>query len=570
MVRFAPGLSLGFLEPVPPQLGVTIDGESMTAMTRYDGREKTVDFLHHLPDALVYGMVRGGRVLVMEPGGGLGVLMALTLGSGKVDVVYEDPVLYQMVSERYGSFVGGILGDPRVEAAVMNTRSFLRQTGRLYGAIQYSPLSNQGAASTGLRGLQENYMFTLEAIVDAWNHLAPEGILSITQYLLPPPRQEIRLVRLVLEALARMEVPDPQKHLAIIRTWGTFSLLLKRSPFEEEEIRWVEAFCERERFDTVYYPGMTQARANRYNRFPHPLYYEMVRDLLSEGDRDRFEGEYLFDLRPVTDDNPFFFNFFRIDRIQPLYRAMRGKWQPLVEGGYLVPVVLIQSAIASALLIFTPLVFRRRGGPPGRKRFRLTILAYFAFLGLGYMFVEIVLIQKLILFLNHPVYAMATVISGLLLASGLGSYLSQSVTGERLRTVLGIAPFAVGFLVWAYLRFIPFFVDRFLGLSLGYREAVILVSLFPLGFLMGIPFPLGIRFLKESDPTTIPWAWCANGCFSVMGAVLSVVLALGIGFSRVLLTAGAIYVVAGCLVSVCFLSLTRHRDKADTPHVLNI
>ena len=567
LVRFAPGLSLNFLKPIPPQLGITIDGDNMTAMTRYDGRKAPVAFVAHLPDALAYRIAEGNHVLVIEPGGGLGVLMALVLGARKIDVVFDNPLVFRVVSEKYGEFAGNILKDPRVVTVVKNSRSFLRQTERSYDVIQYSPLSSLGASSTGIRGLHENYMFTVEALIDAFSHLKPEGVVLMTQYLLPPPRQEIRLVHLALEALARMEVSEPEHHLAMIRTWGTFTLLLKRSPFSDEEIRGIQDFCESERFDTVYFPGITQNQANRYNRFPRPIYFEMVRDLLSEASRKRFLKEYLFDLRPVTDDNPFFFNFFRLEKIVPLYRAIHKKWQPFVEGGYLVPVVLIGSIIASAFLILLPLVFRRRDPSPRGRGFRLSVLAYFALLGWGYMFVEIVLIQKLILFLDHPVYAMATVIFGLLMSSGLGSFLSQRVTQESLKAVLVAILFVVGFLVWGYLRAVPFVVGHFLGLGLGYREITTLILLFPLGFLMGMPFPLGVRFLKQVDPTMIPWAWCANGCFSVMGAVLSVVLALGLGFSGVLMIAGTVYIGGGGLVLVSFLSLTGHGNKADTPHV---
>ncbi len=570
LVRFAPGLSLKFLKPIPPQLGITIDGDNMTAITRYEGREDPVAFVAHLPDALAYRIGKGDRVLLIEPGGGLGVLMALVLGARKIDVVFDNPLVHEVVSERYGEFGGNIFKDPRVVTVVRNGRSFLRRSETTYDLIQYSPLSSLGAASTGIRGLHENYMFTVEAVVDFFDHLKPGGVLSMTQYLLPPPRKEIRLVHLVLKALAKREIPEPERHLAIIRTWGSFTLLLKRTPFSEEEIRRIRDFCKEERFDTVYFPGIEPNQANRYNRFSRPVYFEMVRDLLSEAGRERLVREYLFDLEPVTDDNPFFFNFFRFKKIVPLYRAIHEKWQPFVEGGYLVPVVLIQSIFASAFLILLPLVFGRSVSLPRGRGFRLWFLAYFALLGWGYMFVEIVLIQKLILFLDHPVYSMATVIFGLLISSGLGSLLSQRMSEERLRAALVAILFTVGILVWGYLRLVPSAVSHFLGFGLGYRAAITLILLFPLGFLMGMPFPMGIRLLKGADPDTIPWAWSANGCFSVMGSVLSAVLALGIGFSGVLMVAGAVYVAGGGVVLVSFLRLTRHGNESDAPQVTNV
>jgi hypothetical protein len=569
LVRFAPGLSLTFQKPLPPQLGITIDGDNMTAITRFDGREAPVAFIFHLPDALAYRIAERDRVLVIEPGGGLGVLLALVMGAKEIEAVFDNPLVFQMVFSRYGKFAGNILKNPQVSAIIEKGRSFLRRTKRPYDVIQYSPLGNLEASSTGIRGLQESYLFTVEAMMDVFDHLESEGVFLMTQYLLPPPRQEVRLAHLALEALMTKEIREPERHLAMIRTWGTFTLLMKRTPFSEDEIRRLQEFCKEERFDPVYFPGMTKGQANRYNRFSRPIYYEMVQDLVSEADRKRLVEEYLFDLSPVTDDNPFFFNFFRFKKMAPLYRAMHEKWQPFLEGGYLVPLVLIQSVLASALLILLPLVFRRREVFPGRTRFRRWTLVYFALLGWGYMFVEIVLIQKLILFLDHPVYAMATVIFGLLMSSGIGSFLSQRMASRRLRRSLVVILVTISLLIWAYLRIIPFVVSHFLGFGLGYREAIILIVLLPLGVLMGMPFPLGIRFLKQVDPNTIPWAWCANGCFSVMGSVLSVVLALGIGFSGVLVLAGAVYLAGGGVVSISFLNLTNHGDEADAPKMAN-
>ncbi|MBW2120825.1 MAG: SAM-dependent methyltransferase [Deltaproteobacteria bacterium] len=565
-VRFAPGLSLGFQKPLPPQLGVAVDGDNMTAITRYDGRKAPVAFVSHLPGSLAYWIGERDRVLVIDPGGGLDVLMGLVMGAKRIDAVFDNPLVLEMVSEDYGAFGGHLFRDPRVVASVKSGRSFLRQAGLSYDLIQYSPLSSLGASSTGIGGIRESYMFTVEAVIDAFNHLKPEGIFSVTQYLLPPPRQEIRLVQLVLAALARIGVPGPELHLTAIRSWGTFTLLLKRTPFSRRDIQRVKDFCERERFDTVYFPGIEEVDANRFNRFSRPIYFEMVRSLLSEETRKRLFREYLFDLRPVTDDDPFFFNFFRWQKMVPLYRAIHEKWQPFLEWGYLVPVVLVESIAASALLILLPLLLRKRSNSKGRRSGRASVLAYFASLGLGYMLAEIVLIQKLILFLDHPVYAMATVTSGLLVSSGIGSLLSQRVADRRLRAFLSAICFVVGLLIWGYLLILPPAVDRFLGFGIGIRVAIALLLVTPLGLVMGMPFPLGVRLLKRTDPPVIAWAWCANGCFSVIGAVLSAALALVVGFSGVFTAAGTVYLVGG-VVSFSFPGLTYHGDEADTPQV---
>jgi hypothetical protein len=561
MVRFAPGLSLTFREGIPPQLGITVDGDNMTAITRYDGQTTSVAFVSHLPDALAYSMRRVDRSLVIEPGGGLGVLMALVLGAQKVDAVFENRLVLEAISEKEGPFAGNLLSDPRVTTVVKSGRSYLRGAKRSYDVIQYSPLSSLGASSTGIRGIGEAYMFTVEAVSDCVKHLKPEGFLTVTLYLLPPPRQEIRLVNLVLEALAQMGISAPERHLAVIRSWGTFTLLVKRAPLSEANIQRIVRFCEKERFDTVYFPGITKKAANRFNRFSRPIYFEIIRDLLSESERTRLVADYVFDVSPVTDDSPFFFNFFRLGKILPLYRAIHKKWQPFVEGGYLVPIVLVESIAASALLVFLPLLFRRQKKVPGTPRSRWWALVFFALLGWGYMFVEIVLIQKLILFLDHPIYAMTTVISGLLVSSGLGSFFSRRITEKELQRGMVFIVFTVGAIVGAFLGVVPCVTQRFLGLDLVLRELMTIALLFPLGFLMGMPFPLGIRHLRRADPSAIPWAWCINGCFSVMGAILAVVIAFRAGFSGVLVLAAVVYAGGGAVVLLAFPNLANHGNK---------
>ena len=564
MVRFAPGLSLTFQEAIPPQLGITVDGDNMTAITRYDGHKTSVAFVRHLPDALVYRMRPVERALVIEPGGGLGILMALALGADHVDAVFENPLVRDAVSEKHGAFAGYLLSDPRVRTVVKSGRSYLRGTEMSYDVIQYAPLSSLGASSTGIQHIGEAYMLTVEAVSDCVKHLKPEGFFAVTLYLLPPPRQEIRLVHMVVKALTQMGIGSPERHLAAIRSWGTFTLLVKRAPLSEADTQRIVDFCEKERFDTVYFPGMTRKAANRFNRFSRPIYFEMVRGLLSESERTRFVTDYVFDVSPATDDNPFFFNFFRLGKILPLYRAIHKKWQPFVEGGYLVPIVLVESIIASVLLIALPLFFRPWDQASGRRRPRSWALFYFALLGWGYMSVEIVLIQKLILFLDHPIYAMTTVVSVLLVASGLGSLSSHKVGDREIRRALVLILGTVGILILAFLGVIPVVTHGCLGMSWALRELVAVVFLFPLGFLMGMPFPLGLRYVSRQNPGIIPWAWCANGCFSVMGAVLAVAIAFRAGFSGVFVLAAVVYAGGGVVVLLAFPNFANHGNKENT------
>jgi len=225
---------------------------------------------------------------------------------------------------------------------------------------------------------------------------------------------------------------------------------------------------------------------------------------------------------------------------------MGKKWQPFVEGGYLVPVVFVQALILSLVFIFMPIRrFRRLGAAPGRWR----LLSYFLFLGLGYMFIEIVLIQKFILFLGHPVYAVSTVLFSLLTSSGLGSYFTGRLKDWLKRPLTYILPL-VCIAALIYVVSLPFLFREFLGLDLGTRLLVSAAVIAPIAFVMGMPFPLGIALTNERYPELIPWAWAMNGCASVLGSILPVMIALSAGFSAVLVLGGMVYLAAlGSLLS---------------------
>jgi hypothetical protein len=266
----------------------------------------------------------------------------------------------------------------------------------------------------------------------------------------------------------------------------------------------------------------------------------MVKAILSSNDRKSFYQDYLFDITPVNDERPFFYHFYRLDKIVSIYESMGKKWQPFVEGAYLVPIVFIQALVLSVVFILMPLLrFKRLRAMPGRSK----LLAYFLFLGLGYMFIEIVFIQKFILFLGHPVYAVSTVLFSLLTFSGLGSYFSGRLKCCLRRPLIFILLLICAAAV-VYAVSLPILLDEFLGQDLAVRLLISVATIIPIAFLMGMPFPLGISLTNERYPELIPWTWAVNGCASVLGSILPVIIALSAGFSTVLLLGGLVYLAA--------------------------
>jgi spermidine synthase len=545
-VRYAPGLSYEYQGSIPSQLGLTVDGDSLTAITYYDGAPSTLNFTGYLPMALPYHLsarVRmngGDKVLIIYPGGGLEVLAALYHNASEIVAVEINPLLIEAVRDRFGDFAGNIYEDDKVSLQISEGRSFVKSTNETYDLIQLSIVGNVAVSSTGVYALSEDYLYTVEAMQEYYMHLKADGLLCITRWLLPPPREELRIVSLAVSALEAQGVDNPDKRIAAVRGWGTFTLLVKQSDLTQSDSYDIRQFCSERKFDIVYLPEVSPSEVNRYNRFPQPYYYEMVKAILSSKDRKSLYQNYLFDITPVNDEKPFFYHFYRLDKIVSIYESMGNKWQPFVEGAYLVPVVLIQALVLSVVFILMPLLrFKRLGAMPGRSR----LLAYFLLLGLGYMFIEIVFIQKFILFLGHPVYAVSTVLFSLLTFSGLGSYFSGRLKCWSRRTLIFILLLICSITV-VYTISLPILMHELLGQGLAVRLLILASTITPLAFLMGMPFPLGISLTNKRYPALIPWTWAVNGCASVLGSILPVTIALFTGFSTVLLLGGVIYLAA--------------------------
>ena len=574
----APGLSMAYTKSPPPQLGIFTDGGNPSPLT-VGGLEATgIEFTDWLPVSLPYALRPGARALILEPGGGLSVLVALRQGASLVIAVEHNPLVVQVVRRVFNEQSGGLYQDPRVRVVSEEGRSYVRRSEERFDVIHLALADSYRPVVSGAYSLSEDYRYTVEAVQDYLAHLEPEGLLVIHRWLQSPPSESLRAWAVVVTALGRERTPDPENRLVALRSLRTMLILVKNGPFTEQEIAAVHRFCAARQFDLVYYPGMPEEEANRFHRLPEPLYHRRFRELLSAAERDRFYRQYSYDVRPPTDDRPFFFHFFTWQQTPQVLRTLGKTWQPFGGSGYLVLVILLGLALlASAAFIILPLAARRSPPQPatrntqheghegntkgtkheGHEKRRgpvsstLKVFTYFAALGLGYLFVELPLMQRFILFLGQPVYAFAAVLGGLLLFSGLGSLCSQKpVFSEKTGFLLRLLNLRGWLLVGAVLLY-PFLLSPLFRLTLGWplplRLLVTVLTLAPLGFLMGQPFPRGLAWVEQFAPELIPWAWAVNGCASVIASILATMGAIAWGFSGVLLAGAGCYAVAAVI-----------------------
>ncbi|SDD73519.1 Spermidine synthase [Cupriavidus sp. YR651] len=562
-LRHAPGLSLNATMEPPPQLAIFTDGDGLSALNHYDGRREPLAYLGDLTSALPFHLLDRPKVLVLGSGAGADVLQAIYHHASSVDAVELNPQVIDLVQRRFAAFSGKPYSAPGVHVFAAEARGFLVAGNAQYDLIQVALLDSFSTSSAGLYALSESYLYTVEAFQEYLRHLRPGGLLAITRWVTLPPRDIPKLLATAVTAMEDAGVPQPARRLALIRGWKTATLLVKNGDFVASDIAALRAFCTARSFDTEYYPGIQAAQANRFNVLETPEFFESVQALLG-ADRDGFIARYKFDVRPATDDRPYFFHFFKWRSLPELLSLKAQGGLPLLEWGYPVLVAtLLQATCAALLLILIPLWAMRRWPaarrappqastthaiddaaiPPSSWR----IGVYFLAVGFAFMFVEIAFIQKLILFLSHPLYAIAVVLSAFLVFAGLGSRYSRRMTAryhdDRKRPV-EVAVAGICLVSLFYLATLPHLFRLLIALPDAGRIAVSIMLIAPLAFLMGMPFPLGLANVARHDEALVPWAWGINACASVVASVLATLMAIHFGFTAVVLAALLLYIAA--------------------------
>jgi hypothetical protein len=480
------------------------------------------------PQTIGYALTGPGDALVIGGGGGRDIHNALSSGQRRVDVIELNREIRDVVDDDLGEWSGSPYTLPRVHTTIGDGRSTLAARDRDYDQIHIGFTDTLSANSAQGFALTENNLYTVEAFQEYLRHLRPGGVLNVSRLYRLVGDEALRITILALETLEREGVADPERNVVVILGKDIFgelygTVLARLEPYTETELAQIRRLAEQRGEGVAFAPGG-----------PYQLEWA---DLAAAPSPEKFCEGYRLDVCPPTDDRPFFFHMKRtgdaLEAPAPGYIYTVDPFRVLLLA---LGILLVLSAVAVALPLF---MIRGQTRPP------LSALAFFAAIGLGFLFVEIVLIQRFVLFLGFPTYALSIVLFSLLIFTGIGALLSERVREPR-RALVTALLVATAMLVAAAWGLQPL-LRELIEAPFAVRVVLTVLLLAPLGVLLGTAMPLGLRRLATLYSGAAPWGWGINGVASVLASVAAVATALVSGFT-----------VATIFGAVCYLGAAAH------------
>jgi len=523
-----------------PGLGIFIDADAATGIARFDWDHFTAsdrDTLLHDGPGFVYAIRPAARTLIIGPGGGWDAARALASGSTDITGVEINPIIARTIMEqRFPQLSNWLYLRPQLHVHVEDGRTFVRRRQDKYQVIQATLVDTWASTAAGAFALSENFLYTSDAFYDYLDHLTDDGLLSFTRWGFDPPRESLRLVSLAGDALSRLGEADAWRHVIVLRghsdlltTYGAQdTVLISRKAFSGADLGRVRAeLAHAPSLQAVYMPGDAPSSS-------------AFAGFLLSSDPSRFRADYAYNISPVSDDRPFFFYSVQPrdvwNYLKPSNRRFIdykiNKAVPLLFGSFAVSLVAVLVVLALPPL----LLGARLPSSPGVRRF----LGYFVCIGAGYILIQVALIQKFVLFLGHPTYALTVIIFSMLLSSGIGSFYSRRVlAGSEAR--LGVLLAGVAALIAMLAFAVTPLMDAGIGWPLAARALATVAVVAPAGFFMGMPFPTGLSLLERVASAAVRWAWALNAASSVLGSAGAIFFALYVGLRNTLLIGASLY-----------------------------
>ena len=534
---------------------IIIDADAGTGVSPFDwdrglSEADRAQLIHQGP-GIPYALRPDAKTLIIGPGGGYDVARALASGSRDVTAVEINPIIANtvmrgvMAAESHGIYLR-----PEVHLVVQDGRSFVRGSSEKYQVVQATLVDTWASTAAGAFALSENNLYTSDAFFDYLSHLTDDGVLAFTRWGFDPPRESLRLVTLAMEALGRLGEVEPARHILAMREDKTSlygfgaldTVLISRKAFPQADIDRARKLFSDSQIEPIYIPGDPPVNA--------------FGQLLNSSDPQSFLRGYRYDVSAVGDDRPFFFytvqardlwNFVRHPNVvNEDYKVNRAV--PLLFA------LIAISLVATGLVLLLPRFLL--GAKLPKEKGVVTFLWYFLCLGAGYILIQVALIQKFVLLLGHPTYALTVIVFSMLVASGAGSYFSRRIVASddsRLIRVLGAVAVCVAALAFGATPLVAVAATW----PLPVKMLVTALAIAPAAFLMGMPFPSGLRRLEQRHAQSVRWAWSINAAASVLGSAGAIFLAIYLGLRLTLLIGGMLY-----LLALAVIVATRTRRAA--------
>jgi len=493
------------------------------------------------PPALANVLRPHGEYAIIGPGGGVDVLRAVANGSPNVTGIEINPIIANTVmGDRYAEYSYHLYQRPDVHIHVTDGRSFVRNSKDLYDVVQMTLVDTWASTAAGAFALSENSLYTADAFREYFQHLKPDGMIAITRWEFHQPREALRVVSVAMEALHQLGVANPARNFIVVSEGELDEdgipvvVLAKKSGFTAEEEAAVVAHLEQYgNLEPLYLPSAPGA-----NPFSA---------LIAKNDPWAFAKDYAYNVTPVSDNAPFFFFTLKLKQAFGDEGLREGIDWKVNLGVAVLGMVFLISLAAVLLFLILPMIFGSGHAKSGGSWIQLL---YFVAVGLGFILVEIAFIQRFVLFLGHPTYALTVVIFLLLLSSGAGSLVSRRWLTEPARVWIPLLLLVAAICIHVVL--LPGLLNALVGLPFVVKLLISALLLIPLGLAMGMPFPTGLRALAgaeslvqgESTGNAVEWAWAMNAASSVLGSVLAMVIAIYWGLNTTLACGAIAYLFA--------------------------
>lgn len=541
-------------EPGSGLKSIVIDADAATGIPRFDldhlTPEQRFDLAYHGP-GLPYDLRPGAKTLVIGPGGGWDISRAIASGSRNVTGVEINPIIANVIMrKKFPQYSRNLYFRPEVKIVVEDGRSFVRRSRERYQVIQATLVDTWASTAAGAFALSENNLYTTNAFVDYLSHLTDDGLMAFTRWGFDPPRESLRIVSLAYAALERMGQREPARNIAVLRenrqqleAWGAQdTILVSRTPFSAADIDRLRSAAAMSKMQMVYVPG-----TNVETPF---------RQLLLSTNLNGFYNSYPYDVRPVSDDRPFFFYTFQPWELWHFITTASHESEDYKVNAalpVLFGVVGISIVATLVILALPPLIL---GNKLPRRRGAIRALLFFVFIGAAYILIQVALIQKFILFLGHPTYALTVIIFSMLLSSGFGSFASKRLVRAEMKRLGGVL-LLITASVLALAAIVTPVTESGVALPFAIKVLISVALISPVGFAMGMPFPTGLTLLERVMPVSVRWAWSVNAASSVLGSAAAMCLAIYLGLKLTIVLGGLLYLGAWISARHSALNLTR-------------